>query len=172
MKSDTLNRWISLGANLGVLIGIIFLALEIRQNSNHLALQLEFEATQKIFENNRDLQEPTKAQIFTKAITDPESLTFDEGIVAASLFLNLLNEWEDRYFIYKAGLTGEIDWRRHIQENVQWTLGSTFAQEVYKSNRGAFEVEFVDYVDSLLDEIAIDATYSWWTEFQSNMQSD
>ncbi len=31
MDSDRLNRWLTLGANLGVLVGIIFLAVEIRQ---------------------------------------------------------------------------------------------------------------------------------------------
>lgn len=169
MTSDVINRWLSLAANIAVLIGIVFLALEIRQNSNHLALQLEFgQPTQKVFENNRDLADPVKVRVFAKAIETPGELTFEEGLVAASLILNFLNEWEDRYLIQHAGLIGEIDWRRHIRENIQWTLGSKFAVEVYKSNREAFEVELVEYVDSLLAEIRNDATYSWWTELQSN----
>ncbi len=39
MDSDRLNRWLTLGANLGVLVGIIFLAAEIRQNSDLARLQ-------------------------------------------------------------------------------------------------------------------------------------
>ncbi len=33
MDSEKLNRWLTLGANFGVLVGIIFLAIEIRQNT-------------------------------------------------------------------------------------------------------------------------------------------
>jgi len=33
MNLDNLNRWITLGANIGVLAGIIFLAIEINQNT-------------------------------------------------------------------------------------------------------------------------------------------
>jgi len=33
VDTDRLNRWITLGANIGVLAGIIFLGLEIRQNT-------------------------------------------------------------------------------------------------------------------------------------------
>ena len=36
MDSDRLNRWLTLGANIGVLVGIIFLAIEIGQNQSTL----------------------------------------------------------------------------------------------------------------------------------------
>jgi hypothetical protein len=36
MDSDRINRWLTLGANIGVLIGIVFLAVEIRQNRESL----------------------------------------------------------------------------------------------------------------------------------------
>ena len=44
MDFDRLNKWLTLLANLGVVIGIIFLALEIRSNtaSNRIAIQSAF----------------------------------------------------------------------------------------------------------------------------------
>ena len=170
MKSERINSWLTLAANLGVLIGIIFLAVEIRQNSDHLALELEFQTTQKIYENNRDLQDPEKARIFSKAISNPGQLSFDEGLVATSLVLNFLNEWEDRYWIERAGLTEVLDWERHVRENIEWTLGNRFAIETYESNKGAFETEFTDYVDSLLDDVSSEATLDWWERMQTEFQ--
>jgi len=154
-----------------VLVGIVFLALEIRQNSNHLALQLEFAVpTQKIFEINRDLMNPSVAGILAKAVETPAELTFEEGLIASSFFLNALNEWEDRYLLHRAGLDGVVDWRRHIRENIGWTLGNRFAQAVYDSNRDAFETEFVEYVDTMLAEVSEDGTYSWWTTTQAKFR--
>ncbi len=40
MDSDKLNRWLTLGANIGVLIGIIFLAIELQQNNENLAAEV------------------------------------------------------------------------------------------------------------------------------------
>ncbi|HSM72806.1 MAG TPA: hypothetical protein VK851_14780 [Anaerolineales bacterium] len=172
MNIDSINRWLSLAANFGVLIGIVFLAIEVRQNSDYMALQLEFgQPTQKIFDNNRDLQNSATAKIFAKAVENPKELTFEEGLVAASLVLNMLNEWEDRFLIDKAGLTGEIDWQEHISENIDWTLGSQFAIEIYRSNRMAFEHEFVDYVDGLLPQVPERGTYTWWTDLQSKFRN-
>jgi hypothetical protein len=171
MNGERLNRWLTLAANVGVLVGIVFLALEIRQNSDHLALQLEFAVpTQKIFEINRDLMDPSIAKILVKAIETPAELAFEEGLVASAFILNALNEWEDRYLLHKAGLDGVVDWKRHIQENIDWTLGSRFALAVYNSNRDAFETEFVEYVDGLLGGVSEDGTYLWWINTQSKFR--
>jgi hypothetical protein len=40
MDSDRLNRWLTLGANVGVLIGIILLVLELNQNSVLMRAQI------------------------------------------------------------------------------------------------------------------------------------
>ena len=34
MKSETINQWLTLLANVGVIAGIVFLAVELRQNSD------------------------------------------------------------------------------------------------------------------------------------------
>ena len=39
LDSDRLNRWLTLAANFGVLIGIIFLVVEVRQNNTALNAQ-------------------------------------------------------------------------------------------------------------------------------------
>ena len=158
MDSDRLKSWLTLGANFAVLLGIVFLAIEIRQNSEHLALQLEFEASQKIFENNRDLQEPNKALVFSKALNSPSEMTMDEGLIAASMVLNLTNEWEDRYFIFESGLISDSEWKRHVSQNIDWTLGSPFAKLVWEKNKSSFEPEFAEFVDGLLPNVADDAT--------------
>ncbi len=39
MNSDKVNRWLTLGANLGVVLGLAFLIVEIRQNTTALTAQ-------------------------------------------------------------------------------------------------------------------------------------
>ena len=40
MDTDKMNRWLTLGANVGVLIGLILLLFEIRQNSDLMRSQI------------------------------------------------------------------------------------------------------------------------------------
>lgn len=39
MEIDKLNRWLTLGANIGVIAGILFLAIELQQNNELMAAQ-------------------------------------------------------------------------------------------------------------------------------------
>jgi hypothetical protein len=41
LDSDRLNRWLTLGANLGVLVGLILLIFEIEQNSDLVRAEIE-----------------------------------------------------------------------------------------------------------------------------------
>lgn len=45
MNTDRLNRWLALGANIGVLIGLLLLIYEMRQNSELMRAQISMERT-------------------------------------------------------------------------------------------------------------------------------
>ena len=48
MKAKRINDWLTLGANIGVLIGIILLLVELNQNSTMMRAQTRFEVSQSI----------------------------------------------------------------------------------------------------------------------------
>ncbi|MDA0678733.1 MAG: hypothetical protein O3A13_01465 [Proteobacteria bacterium] len=45
MKAESLSHWIAIGANLGVIAGIVFLAFEIQQNNEMLEAQVRSQRT-------------------------------------------------------------------------------------------------------------------------------
>ncbi len=163
--SDRVNSWLSLIASVGILAGLVLVAIELNQNTNQLRLQLVFQTTQKLFDNNRDLLGDNPTPAIAKYITNPDDLTYEEFLIANAYVLNLLNEWEDRFFVYQAGLISDRDWKRHIDENVGWTLGNRFAQKYWQITKSAFEPEFAQYIDQALTNIAENSTYSEWLEY-------
>ena len=50
MDSDKLNKWLTLLANVGVIAGIIFLAIEIRQNSDAIRAQTRAQLAEEVTE--------------------------------------------------------------------------------------------------------------------------
>ncbi len=125
--SDRVNSWLSLISSVAILAGLVLVAIELNQNTDQLRLQLVFQTTQKLFENNRDLLGDNPTPTIAKSITNPEDLTYVEFLLASSFVLNGLNEWEDRFFIHEKGLIPDRDWKRHIDQNIGWTLGNRFA---------------------------------------------
>ncbi len=45
MDTDKANRWLTLGANVGVVIGLILLLIELRQNTDQMRAQIAMERT-------------------------------------------------------------------------------------------------------------------------------
>ncbi len=172
--SDRVNSWLSLIASIGILAGLVLVAIEVNQNTDQLRLQLVFQTTQKLFENNRDLLGDNPTPTIAKSITNPEDLTYEEFLIASSYVLNQLNEWEDRFFIHEAGLISDRDWKRHIDENIGWTLGNRFAQAYWQISKSVFEPEFARYVDQARGKVEKNATHSEWLKsgFSSGAVSD
>jgi len=170
--SDRVNSWLSFIANVGILAGLVLVAIELNQNTDQLKLQLVFQTTQKLFDNNRDLLGDNPTPAITKSITNPEGLTYEEFLIASSFILNQLNEWEDRFLIHEAGLISDQDWKRHIDENVGWTLGNEFAQRYWRISSSVFEPEFAQYVDKAITSIDEHSTYREWLEsgYSSNSE--
>ena len=155
-------------ANVAVLVGFVLVAYELRQNTDQLALELEWQINQKMFENNRDLQNEYTASIYAKSITNGDELTVDEIVVANSLITNLLNIWEDRFFLYQHGLLEDSEWKQFIDEDIDITLGNTFAQNYWHATKGMFPRELVTYVDTKLPEVDDTSTYRLWLDVKSS----
>lgn len=103
MDSDRINRWLSLGANLGVLTGIFFLAYELRQNNYLLEAQArEAKLDRRTSFNLMVASNPDFARIRTKA-TQGEALTATELVQQEAFNRAVLASWEWQFNEYKRG---------------------------------------------------------------------
>ena len=158
-NSERVNSWIAIMANVGILTGLVLVAIELNQNTEQLALELEWQVNERMIENNRALLGDNPTPIYVKSIMNPEELTYEEFQVASAFVLNFLGVWEDRNFLYQAGLLSDQDWKRFIDDDISLTLGYRFAQELWTTTKRLFEPELVQYVDEKLPYVDTGANY-------------
>jgi hypothetical protein len=164
MKTEQLNHRLSLVANLGILVGLAFVAIELNQNTRQLSLELEWQINQKMFENNRDLLGDNPTPIYAKSVLSPEDLTYEEFQVASAFVFNFLGVAEDRFFLYQQGLLTDQAWKDYVDDDIALTLGYRFAQAFWRTTKGTFEPEFVQYIDTKLREVDANANYQWYLD--------
>ncbi len=105
MKLSNINEWLTLVANLGVLAGIAFLAIEIQQNTNMTRAQTRDSLTEKqmgFYELAiNDIQFAEVYATNTGFYTAPEDMQFE-------LFLrSQFRMWENEWYQYRQGLFEE-----------------------------------------------------------------
>jgi hypothetical protein len=156
MNSSKINDWLALVANIAVVAGIVFLAIEIRQN-NEL---LRSESRQSLVAN--DVTSLTanleNADVFAKLVSG-EGLSAEYQLRLSFMYALDLRNREFEYFQYTNGLLDEETWlsyRQVILINHSAGHGETWWDEI---GRGIVDPEFAKLIDELLVDARPDDTY-------------
>jgi len=113
MDMDRLNRWIALAANVGILIGLILVVYEIRQNSALVRAQIAATA----FSDQKALaiakMGDNYPQVLARSIKDPASVTLEDVAVhQAALDAQMLEFRRDAIMEELGVFTGR--WRQDL----------------------------------------------------------
>ena len=156
MSGTKINDWLALIANAAVVAGIVFLAIEIRQN-NEL---LRSESRQTLVAN--DVTSLTanlgNADVFAKLVSGARLSAEDQLRVSFMWALDLRNR-EFEYFQYTNGLLDEETWlayRHVVLINHSSGFGRKWWDEI---GRTIVDPEFARLVDELLVDATPDDTY-------------
>ena len=153
MDSDRVNRWLTLGANIGVLFGILLLLFELNQNRVVTEAQTRSAITASIIELIEMItQSPMGMTIYEKRLSK-EPLTNRELIWQRGASRSVFRHWENVYFQYRTGLFNEqeLDTYRVYWRNV--TRCRPWQQEFWSNNKMQFNPYFREEMDSILEEV-------------------
>ena len=137
MNMDKLNQWLTLIANVGVVVGIVFLAFEIRHNSNELATQLAMNGHLiRTSDIGRSAMDENLAHALVKLRGD-EQLTLTEKQRLWSYFSVRFVSWELNYSLGTLADQGPIASFRRSPQLIEY----------FDEYRPFLDEEFVRYMD-------------------------
>lgn len=146
---EDLNQWLTLIANFSVVGGLIFLAFEVRHNSNVSKAQIHTELLSLGHESHnwkRDLQ---FSEVVVKASDDYESLSPAERVQFYTYVFQLLNVWEHAQGAYRRGLMSAAYWEAW-NATFHPQMSDNAWLHVWKDARSHFAAEFQDHVTSYI----------------------
>ena len=152
MNSDRLNRWLTLGANVGVLVGIILLLVELDQNRDMMRAQTRHDMAMGIVDllmipaSNAQLTDVMfRAQ--TGAELSPKEL-FQFQMRTNALF----RYWEDVHYQYRVGLYDAVEFSKQ-KEAWKAALQRSKGMRVFWCDvRTLYSPEYMAEMDALLQE--------------------
>ncbi len=127
-KLDRWNKWLTLGANIGVVLGLIMLFIEVRQSAELTRTQMEQRKNDFLAEIEFSLAQPEIAAIWVKSIRTPEALSDAEIKTVESHLVALMLQWDHLFQMERSGLVTRDHVRQHIQNSAPYYFGSRFAK--------------------------------------------
>jgi hypothetical protein len=148
-----MSRWLSLAANFGVIVGIAFVVLEIRQNSDIATAQmrLDYAAGWRSIDEQR--QNEAFAVVFAKSILRPDELSFSEIVQMDGYYMGVVDQMLSAYTVSRAGLrSGQFqDVARQVAKGY---FSNAYAQAWWQHSRqawsGADGAEFQRIMDEAI----------------------
>jgi len=148
-----LENWANAAASLGVVLGILFLGMEIRQNTEMMRSQARDSITEKqMMYSEWVTTEPEMAVALASAQQGLDQMTPEHFMMYAYFLAGVWREWENSYYQFQEGLfdANEFEprmtrWRSQMQSPAARTLWST--------NREWYAPVFRNRVDEIVREI-------------------
>ncbi len=137
--------WLNIFANLAVVAGIIFLAVEVRQNSQMMKAQIRNELAQSAITQIELSMRPD----VIAALLRGENRSAEEELLLAFWARALLRGTENSFYQYRVGLYEEEEYAGERQ-TLQGILGISVIREFWDQSRGEFSREYQALVDSLI----------------------
>lgn len=149
MNMDRLNRWLTLAANIGVLIGMILLLMELNQNQEIARAQIRNEIYQGLTSITMVGQD--YAQLLAKANAG-ETLSPDEAILLSGFSEQVLRYWENANYQYTMGMYDETEYSAHKNTIRSATLELFPAALIphYCQNRDGFSESYRILMDDIV----------------------
>ena len=150
-----IGQLVAIGANIGVIAGLIFLATEIRQNNKFLAAQARYSLRQYRSDIADSLMLPHVIEA-THKWARGESITAEERSTGFMVAIKMLELWEWQYGEYAAGMLRKDElpigaWRLwfHNKGPVPSPV-----RELYEMRKPVLNAEFVQFFEKSVVSVA------------------
>ena len=123
MDADSVNKWLTLSANIGVVIGLVLLTIEIGQNTEMMRAQINQSRTDTaLAEQHATYNSDHMPAILAKVIKG-EEISDEENIRYATYFRAFNRNQDNNLWQYNQGYLGE-NIPRSINSAVRAVVGS------------------------------------------------
>ena len=132
MKKIDVGQTVNILANLGVIAGILLLALELQQNNELLEAQARYSQSDRAMGFADHLLEPNIATLLVR-VQHAEELSDEEEIQLFGLGLRVLRSWEWQFHEFRAGTLADLNtasWRSIFrgEAEVNYRLSETWVR--------------------------------------------
>lgn len=171
LNADKVNKWLTLGANLGVLAGIILLAFEISQSSRTSKAEMISNFQDRWITIDMSWQDAEFASAWAKAMENPEDLSVPEMIQVSGhlfAFIDLVNSnrrlWELGVMTEPMATPEQV-----IAGNVGIFFGNKFAQSWWIERRSGVNTELVTLIDGEIEKLSATRDFDFYERIRQRI---
>ena len=153
MNADKLNSWLTLGANIGVVIGLGLLIYEINQNTKMMQAQINQQRTDTAMSEQQAVYNSDYVPAIDVKISNGEQLSDEELIRYEHMFRAFNRNMDNQLWQYNNGYLGE-NIPYSIRRAVRLVIaGNEHGVAAWDKTKQTFTSEYVVFVDDAIADL-------------------
>ena len=104
MNSGKLSNWLQIAANVGIVVGLLLVGVQLKQNSNLLKTQLLYDESRRAVDLETLVVGENGAEVFAKSISDAENLSLPEQRIMEALLWSFVEQLRSTRLLTELGL--------------------------------------------------------------------
>jgi len=159
-----LGNWLQVGANVGILAGLILVSIQISENTRISKVELTARSFEIAMQHDLTKMGENPADVYARSLNDPESLsTSDIFVLDTAMWF-----WHDFHsrleYLLSQGLVDEGGWFEILDYHAEHTYGGSPIKKALWEQKMAAGFAFADwekYVDDRVVKSAGTADGEW-----------
>ncbi len=148
MDVEVLNQWLTFGANIGVIAGLILVAVQIKQNTRITKAQLTNDYYLADLQLELKMMGEDPATSWMKSVYTPNELTKEDAVILDRFFNYGMVQVQRLQKMYDLGLVDK-DWKDRI-DYLGWHLGNEVGRRWWAFSKESLPDDLVQTVDETL----------------------
>jgi hypothetical protein len=153
LNSDKVNKWLTILANTGVVVGLVLLIIEIRQNTEMMRAQINQSRTEAAQSEQQAMFNSDYMPAILAKHRKGEKLS-DEEILRVRAYMRGFNRnMNNQLWQYNQGLPGE-NIPRSVRGAARSVIGgSKLTIEIWEEQKYGFTDEYVEFVEGAIEDL-------------------
>jgi len=150
MKAERINNWLTLVANIGVILGLILVAYELRQNSELMRVQIsQARADSAMASNEHSFNSSYIPPILVK-VQQGDDLNPEERIRFADYFRAINRNQDNALGQYDAGMLGENTPRSIMTFTCQFIGTSEASRAAWEYTKTGYTDRYIEFIEKTM----------------------
>ena len=153
MKGEKLNSWLSLGATVGVVIGLVLLVMEIRQNTDMMEAQINQSRTEAAMSEQQAFFNSEFMPAILVKVESGEQLSAEEMLRYQADFRSFNRNVDNQLWQYNRGFLGN-NIPRSLRGAVRAVIGSSqLGIDEWERQKESYTDEYIVFVDEAIADL-------------------
>ena len=172
MTKADLSQWVAAATNIAVLLGVVLLVFELRQNAELSRLEMIQDRIDAFQQAEAGFFGPDLSQVWAKSLEEPESMTLTEiRMIDAYLAIHMAQMLRN-YELENAGLLNEGATAGLLEGDAKWLFGSSIGKAWWEQFGQSYPTEFHKLANPIVESVEADYLINEFRRLQITIGSE